>query len=335
MSKMHAFCGLEGCKNLSENQKRTSPLGLQFAVGLNARCRNLGDDVRKVQNALNSIPKHEGGTKTETGEGELVPDGLIGNLTSKAIFNYQAKLGLTKDGIVDVGMATDRSLAGLKSTYGSLTKEMLEHTVQVSSILELTRSAIASAVAYKNNPPSASSGPFPSLGQMGKTQWEKMVKHFQIDKFPNWRTEAQNISSLYMDMKMAVGHIPQGMILIADEPDSSSEGAFAFTFAGGYQLAERNKTWNGIPRGTIYLCPLMHKLDRDAFSYVLIHELAHFVGPVSETSVQIDDYAYRHSKGSRYDQLLPWQRTHNADSYAQFAFDVIGRPFDLHAHLSS
>ena len=160
-----------------------------------------------------------------------------------------------------------------------------------------------------------------------------MVKHFQVDKFPDWSSQLDWLNRIYIGMETAIGHIPMGMILLADEPAGSNEGAFAFTFAGGYEVGERNKTYQGIPRGSVYLCPKMQTMKQDAFAYVLIHELAHFVGPTGQTGVQVDDYGYRHKPG--YDALVPWQRVHNADNFAQFSFDAVGKPFNLKEHLLS
>ena len=83
----------------------------------------------------------------------------------------------------------------------------------------------------------------------------------------------------------------------------------------------------------IYLTPDFDKSHDDYRSHVLIHELAHFVGPTGQTGVQVDDYGYRHKPG--YDALVPWQRVHNADNFAQFSFDAVGKPFNLKEHLIS
>ena len=30
-----------------------------------------------------------------------------------------------------------------------------------------------------------------------------------------------------------------------------------------------------------------------------------------------------------YDALVPWRQVHNADNFAQFSFDAVGKPFNL------
>jgi len=296
-------------------------LGLKGAVGANARCRNFPDDVRKVQEALNRFPPNEGGPNPK-----LVVDGIVGPKTSAAIYAFQRKqFGVEKaDGVVDVGMRTDERLAGVTSTYSSLPAEMMQHIPRTMSIINISRSTISAARNFKTN---GSTG----IVNFGEASWNKLVKHFQLDKFQNWDMQMTWLDRIYIGMQTAIGHIPQGMILLADEPANSNEGAFAFTFAGGFEVEQRNKTYQGIPRGSVYLCPRMQTMKQDAFSYVLIHELAHFVGPNGQTGVQVDDYGYQHKPG--YEGLVPWQRVHNADNFAQFSFDAVGKPFRLKEHL--
>ena len=321
--KSYAFCGKDGCKPVSPGQPRPSRLGIVAAVGLAARCRNQATDVRKVQIALNRFPAHEGGP-----DPKLAEDGICGSKTSAAIRKFQTKqFGASEaDGIVDVGRLTDRRLGGAATAYRDLTAEMKSHIPRVQSIITIARSALVAAERFKLG------GGGQSFG-FGETSWNKLVKHFQVDKFPSWQAQLRWINSIYIGMETAIGYIPQGVIALADEPDISSVGAYAFTFAGGYHLSERNKTWQGLPRGTVYLCARMQELNRDAFAYVLIHELAHYVGPTGDSGNDIDDHAYKH-KPPKYDHLLPWQRVHNADCYSQFAFEAVGKPFDLNAHVT-
>jgi hypothetical protein len=60
----------------------------------------------------------------------------------------------------------------------------------------------------------------------------------------------------------------------------------------------------------------------------MIHELAHFTGPVDG----ILDHAYFHKNPHRYRNLSHELAFGNADSYSQFAFETIGKPdFDASA----
>ncbi len=323
--KSFAFCGLAGCKPVavSGNANASKGLGLTAAVGPAGRCRNVQSDVRKVQAALNRFPAAEGGP-----DPKLEVDGIVGPKTSAAILAFQRKqFGIGKaDGVVDVGMRTDQRLAGVSGTYSSLTAEMMQHIPRTLSIINVSRATISAARTFRLQGGRGFSG-------FGEASWKKLVHHFQVDKFPDWSAQLDWLNRIYVGMETAIGHIPMGMIVITDEPAHSNEGAFAFTFAGGYELSERTKSYQGVPMGSIYLCPKMQTLTQDAFAYVLIHELAHFVGPTGASGLQVDDYGYRHRAG--YDKLLPWQRVHNADNFAQFSFDAVGKPFNLTEHIRS
>jgi hypothetical protein len=111
-------------------------------------------------------------------------------------------------------------------------------------------------------------------------------------------------------------------VLTADEPPSLAVSAFMFTFAGGYHLRGQDDTFDGIPVGSIYLCPKSRTLGQGGFMYAMIHELAHFTGP---TGNGIDN-AYFHKDSQRYRNLSPDLAFHNADCYSQFPFDAIGKP---------
>lgn len=322
---MIAFCGLDGCKKLHTLSGSGKNLSLTAPVGQAARCRNLGPDVLKVQKALNRFPPLEGGPSPK-----LKEDGIHGPLTQKAIVAFQKKhFGMEgADGVIDPGQQTDRELCHASGTYTALPAEMMAHRARALGIINIARGALVSARRFKEG--------FPDFTGIGKSSWTKLVQHFQVDGFPGprgWSNAVDFIDSIYLNMQTALGHIPQGLVLLEDEPIDSNIGALAFTFAGGYTLEQRNKKWHGIPMGTIYLCANMQNLDSDAFAYVLIHEGAHYAGPTDTTGNDVDDHAYAHQKNGKYARLLPWQRTHNADCYAQFAFAANGIPFDLNAHL--
>lgn len=323
---MTAFCGTDGCKQLDSLGSSTGTvLGLSAPVGSAARCRNTAPDVRKVQAALNRFTPLEGGPGPA-----LVVDGKLGPLTLKGVTGFQKKhFGLEgADGVIDPGKRTDKALCSAAGTYADLPAEMQKHRARAMHIINLARMSVDRARYFKTGKP--------NTWGIGKSDWDKAAKHFQIDKFPGasgWSTALGFVDSIYLNMQTALGYVPRGLVLATDEPVTSNEGAYAFTFAGGYDLSQRNQNWNGIPRGSIYLCARMQNLDSDAFSYVLIHETAHYVGPVAETQNSVTDYAYAHRKDGKYQKLLPWQRTHNADCYAQHAFDAAGIPFDLNAHL--
>ena len=128
---------------------------------------------------------------------------------------------------------------------------------------------------------------------------------------------------MFLNMLTAIGYVPQGVVLAADEPPTIAQGSFMFTFPGGYSLRRPEHTWEGIPVGSIYLCPKSRTLRDNGFTYAMLHELAHYTGP---TANGVDDHAYFHKNPHRYRSLSAEEAFRNADSYSQFAFNVTGRP---------
>ena len=73
----------------------------------------------------------------------------------------------------------------------------------------------------------------------------------------------------------------------------------------------------------VYVTRLLLDLtDEPSQSYVILHELAHFVGGQWHDIDHIDDRAYYHRNKQRYDRLSPYEAMTNADSYSQYAWEV-------------
>lgn len=126
-------------------------------------------------------------------------------------------------------------------------------------------------------------------------------------------------------MQRAIGHIPQGMIISMGEPATSTVGAFMFTFEGGFSRQARQEIdqETRLHMGSIYLCPKAKLLGPESFAYGIIHELAHFTGPRSNGII---DKAYFARNPQEYRRLSADQAQKNGDSYAQLAFELIGKP---------
>ncbi len=303
-----------------------SSVTIKFAVG-NAsppRCRNLPDDVRTIQTALNRFSPLDGGPQPP-----LNPDGLFGPKTRKAIHHFQKKWGLmpkgwkVPDGIVDPEGPTIRRLREGAGAATNLPAEFMTKIPQVIVVITAARAALTLARSFLQRPKSDDPGPFPSLGSIGEAEARKVDRHFHIEKKANPIARLGQIETMFLNMLTAIGHVPQGVILAADEPPSTAIGSFMFTFSGGYHLRGKDDTFEGIPVGSIYLCPMSRTLGSDGFTYAMIHELAHFTGP---TVNGIDDMAYFHKNPDKYRALSPDLAFRNADCYSQFAFDVIGKP---------
>jgi hypothetical protein len=131
-------------------------------------------------------------------------------------------------------------------------------------------------------------------------------------------------------MQTAIGYIPQGVTLFADDP--LNKPYYAYSASGGYEFEVRQMNMQGgIPAGSIYLCSKLYTLDAAAIPYVMIHELAHYVGPRSDKPNAITDLGGYQGRLS-YNHITPQQALKTADCYSQFAFEAINRPFFRNQH---
>ena len=316
------------CRNglLDIGAEISAPVGLSSR---SSRCLNIPDDVRTVQRLLNRFPTIEGGPIPK-----LVVDGIIGPLTDKAIGHFQAKWKIVSkyskqpDHIVDPGGKTiDRLKKGPTGKTG-MPSEFMKNIPRVIEVITASRAALSLAKSHLIR--GSSSGPIPSVGEFSKAALARVERHFRVQKMGDPIRRVEAVERVFLEMLVAIGHVPQGVILAMDEPPEIAEGAFMFTFTGGYHLLTSKEDFKGLARSSIYLCPKAKTLDRDAFVYSMIHELAHFVGPKENG---ITDFAYFHKNQKNYFNLSPPLTLRNADCFSQFAYDAIGKAnFNIVTH---
>ncbi|MGA7982385.1 MAG: peptidoglycan-binding protein [Chromatiaceae bacterium] len=288
------------------------------------RCRNFSGDVRTIQQALNRFSPLDGGPAVK-----LAVDGICGPKTNSAIHHFQKKWALVPkgwkvpDGIVDVDGPT---IVRLRKGPGFIPNLPVEFMARIPRVMQAVTAARAALEVAKTHlqleEPTAVSGPFPSIASFGEAAFKRADRHFHIAKLANPLARLNQLESVFLSMQTAIGYIPQGVVLATDEPSTVAEGAYMFTFEGGYHQRGKADTWNGIPVASIYLCPKSRTLNQDAFAYAMIHELAHYTGPANNGII---DQAYFHKDQNKYRSLSPDRALHNADCYSQFAFDAIGK----------
>jgi hypothetical protein len=315
------------CINRLPGGSGTASVVIKAAVGdaPPPRCMNFSDDVRTIQNALNRFTPLHGGPAPP-----LVPDGICGPLTRGAILHFQKKWDLTPkhskvpDGIVDTNGPTIERLRKGPETISNLPAEFMGRIPRVIGVITASRAALDLARRFLQRPkvPNAPS-PIPTLDLIGEAEARMVDRHFHVTKIANPLARLGQVDEMFLNMLTAIGHVPQGLVLAADEPPSMAVGSFMFTFAGGYHARGKNDTFDGIPVASVYLCPKARTLNQDAFTYAMIHELAHFTGPIVNG---VTDHAYFHKSPQLYRALTPELAFRNADSYSQFAFQAIGKP---------
>jgi hypothetical protein len=283
-------------------------------VGDAARCKNLLDDTKFVQNALNTFEVVDGGPAPK-----LRPDGICGPLTKAAILQFQKKwfdaTAGSRDGVVDPDKHTEHRLRLGPGTPATPASQFLENRARVVEILTAAQAALTLAKTHFDL----------SDVKIGDAALAMVEKHFHIGKSAEPRAQLERIELMLLNMQRAIGFVPQGRILLTDEPAKLALGTFMYAFGGGIRLNRPKDSFDGFRMDTIYLCPRSRLLSGDSFVYALIHELAHYVGPDDS-----NDFAYFHIDPQAYGRLTPAQAFLNADSYAQFAFEAAGKPnFDL------
>jgi hypothetical protein len=176
-------------------------------------------------------------------------------------------------------------------------------------------------VAARDTP---SPGGLPSLGRDALLR--RLNLHFRVDDLRDPAGTVSDILDVYNNMRRVFTR-PGGLWGAAIfAPDPLGRAVRAYTPHGGFFRRGEKDPQVGIRNDTIYLC---QKLEQDTADYqtiTVLHELAHFVSPLSGSKSIID---HRH-KGSQaqgwvdsppMQRLTAAQRVTHAESYANFAFD--------------
>jgi len=287
---------------------------------------NIPDDVRTIQTALNRIPTLQGGP--------LVPlkvDGLSGPNTISAIRRFQReRCGFPfPDGRVDRDQRTiTRLREATLEAQGLL--ELIDQTVMaaVYERLQEVRRWTHSARRSLHQAALFLSG---FTFAVNPEHLALVNKYFHLDKVPEAERlkEIAHIDHIFQQMQVCIlrtspmTSLGTGYFQVAplkaqrDNPDGRM-----FTFNGGFQLSGApRKLAYGAREDSINICTrkLIHDLAFPGFvTRVLVHELAHFVGP-GHGPDKIDDHAYIHRDRKAFFKMSPFKARRSADSYSMFA----------------
>ena len=306
-----------------------TPPTIRFPVGLPsraARCRNDRDDVKAIQRALNRFSPLEGGPNPK-----LVDDGFVGTKTDTAIGTFQSTWKIVSrqtnrpDHIVDPEQRTIQQLRLGPGAPEQLPQKFLNNIPQTLSIIGRSRLVLAAARSQLVLPVEG----FPGFRQLAL---EKVERHFHVSQVGNPVARVDGIDRIFINMQTAIGFVPTGVVLALNEPAGIAAGHVMGTFAGGYENHRFDSVefaGGTLSKGSIYLLPRAQDFDDESFVYIMIHELAHFCGPSAEHQPvnHITDHAYFDRQEVKYRALSADDAFCNADSYAQFAYDAIGRTF--------
>ena len=246
----------------------------------------------------------------------LVPDGICGSKTIKAIQMFQLKhFGWSgADGLVEpdkitiaqinvlLGGAQFPDMTPVIQNTRKWIRECLRHLFTVGLVID-TRLVPGSFFDRA-------------------TTMRLVNKHFSLDSFGNKREMLALIQSTYRTMDQ-VFERPGGLWgAAAFDRDPLGRGVQAYTapagfFRNGQFIIEDGKK---LRIDAIYLTPrFANELrDDDRRTFVVIHELAHFVGHPRF----IADHAHN-KQGAKIRDLRPELKVLNAETYANFAWEVV------------
>lgn len=326
------------CRVCSPNELRAgSGVVISAPVGAPPRAVNVPTDVKTIQLALNRFPPLQGGP-----DEPLVVDGLMGPKTRGAIKHFQEKWGIFPpdqaalpydkqrvDEVVDRAGPTIKRLRAGPPNDLDLPAEFARHMPRVREIIRTAQGTLTAAGSALAHP----SGGLP--GGYAQQSLAKVERYFKVSTTPAPAERLRRLQEIYQWMVTAIGYVPRGVVLAQDEPPATAHGAYAITASGGYHQrlldgpappgADPRLRQDGSLLTAIMLCPKMRLLQGEMFEYVMIHELAHYVGPPTRPDA-IVDHGYFRGGAAAFARLNAEQQLRNADSFAQFAFAAIGKP---------
>ncbi len=272
-----------------------------IAGAVGERANNPTASVKTVQLALNQVPAQMGGPIEA-----LIVDGNAGTRTNAAIRRFQQHHFGTQDGRIDVMGRTHAKLSCCqpkKRARLEFAKNYLDRAINAMRSAQ-TKIALAGVEL-------ATGG-----GLSGGRNLALADAHFSVLQSVNPNTALIHIGSVYTAM-LATFSRPGGIAgwMNFEADPFTNPTWYAFTWWGGSTMMGRYAGWQRLD--TIYLSAVFDTANDDDRTQTLIHELAHFVGPVSGN--RIDDHAYGRRTGAAMRTLTPHQKQHNAESYGNFA----------------
>ncbi|HZO54613.1 MAG TPA: hypothetical protein VFB63_18005 [Bryobacteraceae bacterium] len=309
---------------------------IKFPVGIKGKNDTL--DVLTIQSALIQVGPANGGATPD-----LAMDGICGPKTIAAIQKFQLKHFGWKgcDGLIEPGKQTIAKINEILGRGGAIpilgggpggaAKQAsapggpIAPPTQLQMGIELAlkwvlaaQVNVTTAIPYINTKDTP--GGFTVFSR--EFHMRRLNKHFQIDK-THAKTQNAHFVLKTFDRMRQVFERPGGLWgEAAFETDPLNDNTvYAYTwwggfFKGGQHRIEKKKK---IRLDSIFLSPPFNPLVQERKAFTIIHELAHFVGHPQ----LIDDHAYNFQGNmKRMNALPPFLRLLNAESYANFAYEV-------------
>ena len=292
----------------------TGPIAISKPVGQGPLARNLPDDVKTIQEALNQVTvKGESGGPMPF----LVVDGIKGPKTQAAILKFQQVQvkSIHADGLVE---PTGKTILRLNEIVAPVSK--FDLNAKLATSLPLVRTALAAAV--QNLTSIITSGPGPT-GPAALAE-DRLNRHFKLNTpdASGQSTGRVNLFETYSEMALVVNQPDLfnmfGAIEAFDVDPTNAKIALTTT-KGVFEPPLKDGADNPARHIRLGLGFFAPNISDEFAAFILIHELAHFTGRrdgefiVDNGRGWFDDTFIR--------PLSAAQRLLNADSYASFAHE--------------
>jgi len=288
------------------------PVSISQPVGRGPLARNLPDDVRTIQDALNQV------TVKGVAGGPLPfldVDGICGPKTNAAIARFQQVQLNIFDGVIEPNKKT---IIKLNEIIDPVSEEDLRAKVRLA--LPIVSQAIGAAL--RNLQAIITTGPAPA--GPAATAADRLNRHFKLDTLSASKQSEARVDLFRSFTRYAAVMVNTEAINIdaVDEFDLDKQNPkIALTTGKGFfeegQIDEdTNKRLDRIHLGLGFFA---QNVTPEFGAFIILHELSHFVGH-SDGRFIIDN-----GRGWFDDQFIKPlsadQRLTNADSYATFAHE--------------
>jgi len=312
MSTFLVMPAVGSCISTSTLPTGAGPIAISKPVGQGPLARNIPDDVKIIQEALNQVT-----VKGVTGGPIplLVVDGIKGPKTQSAILKFQQAQvrSVRADGLVEPGKQTILRLNEIDSPISKF-----DLNAKLAASLPLLRAALAAAI--QNVTIVITSGPGTTVS--AALAEDRLNRHFALNTIDaSGQSNARvNLFETYSEMALVVNQPDLfDMFGAIDAFDVDPQNAkIALTTAQGvFEPPLKDGADNPARQIRLGLGFFAPNVSNDFAAFILIHELAHF------TSRRDGELIIDNGRGWFDDvfirPLSAAQRLLNADSYASFA----------------
>jgi hypothetical protein len=280
--------------------------------------------VRVIQDALNQVPSDSGGPVPP-----LKVDGLCYGKTLAAIRKFQKEACGFKwpDGRIEPNRKTHMRLREFFVPAPYTMPRVYLMLPQALLWIMAAKRVLGDAEMHLRGVPGFS------------RRFEVVNKYFHLDKLASAQAQASiaRIRSVFISMETCIGHSSPLTSLGSGyfQEDPLENRGFAYTYPGGFTRRLPNQTTPPMSQDenyagsnqrqdTIFVCPrLLNAHGDEAYTAVIVHELAHFCGPEKSNQYAIRDHGNRkHSlreEDDKFFKLTPYQAIRTADCYSEFA----------------